>query len=195
MCVALVAGVCRLRHGGGHFVRAAHRNRFAGTRPPPPTRTHAHTHAQNSRTERDRLDPADQIGQRRVLEQVLEQLPVRGPHELHAALGDRAARERLRLGPDFVDDHDLRHVVLDGLDLRVCIRVLCVGLVAALRCLNAVCRAHANELPSVCNSSCKDIHHEKAMPHHKQTLNHNTIVRETLWKSTTNGQNTTLSTL
>jgi hypothetical protein len=41
---------------------------------------------------------------------------VRGRDELDAALGDRARRGRFLLGADLVDDHDLRHVVLDCLD-------------------------------------------------------------------------------
>src|SRR5947209_8536178 len=41
---------------------------------------------------------------------------MRCAHELNAALGDGAGCGGLELGPDFVDDDDLRHVVLDGLD-------------------------------------------------------------------------------
>jgi hypothetical protein len=41
---------------------------------------------------------------------------VRGRDELHASLGDGAGCGGLLLGPDLVDDDDLRHVVLDRLD-------------------------------------------------------------------------------
>ena len=41
---------------------------------------------------------------------------MRGADELDAALGDGARRVRLELGADLVDDDDLGHVVLDGLD-------------------------------------------------------------------------------
>jgi len=41
---------------------------------------------------------------------------VRGADELYAALGDRPRGKCLRLHADLVNDHDLRHVVLDCLD-------------------------------------------------------------------------------
>ena len=44
---------------------------------------------------------------------------MRRPDERDAALRDRAARARLGLGADLVDDDDLRHVVLDRLDHHV----------------------------------------------------------------------------
>ena len=43
-------------------------------------------------------------------------LPCAVPTELDAALGDRSRRGSLELSPDLVDDDDLGHVVLDGLD-------------------------------------------------------------------------------
>ena len=39
-----------------------------------------------------------------------------GAHQLHAALGDGPGRGRLQLGADLVDDDDLGHVILHGLD-------------------------------------------------------------------------------
>ena len=66
--------------------------------------------------EGDALDAADQVGQRRVEHQVVEVVAVRGADELNATLGDRPGGLRLELGPDLVDDDDLRHVVLDRLD-------------------------------------------------------------------------------
>mmetsp|Transcript_5795 Transcript_5795/g.22903 ORF Transcript_5795/g.22903 Transcript_5795/m.22903 type:complete len:226 (-) Transcript_5795:487-1164(-) len=66
--------------------------------------------------ERDSLDAADQIGQRRVLDQVLQQLPVRGTNELNTTLGDRSTRQRFGFGTDFIDDDHLGHVILHGFD-------------------------------------------------------------------------------
>ena len=62
------------------------------------------------------LDAADEVRERRVLDEVLEELPVRRADEHHAALSDGAASEGLSFGADLVDDDDLGHVVLDGLD-------------------------------------------------------------------------------
>ncbi len=66
--------------------------------------------------ERDALDPADQVGQRRVQHQVVEVVAVGRPDELHAAFGDGAGGDRLQLRPDLVDHDDLGHVVLHRLD-------------------------------------------------------------------------------
>jgi hypothetical protein len=66
-------------------------------------------------TERHAGDASHQVAQRRVLNQIFQQLPVRGCHQLHAALGDRAACERLGLGPDLVNDDHFGHVVLHSL--------------------------------------------------------------------------------
>ena len=70
----------------------------------------------SSSLERHRVDAADEVGQRRIGDEVVETDAVRRGDELHAALGDGARRQRLRLGADLVDDHDLGHVVLDGFD-------------------------------------------------------------------------------
>ena len=67
-------------------------------------------------TERDGLDAADEVGQRRVHDQVLERVAVRRGDELDAAFGDRSRGGSLEVGTDFVDDDYLGHVVLDGLD-------------------------------------------------------------------------------
>ncbi len=75
-------------------------------------------------TERHRLDAADEIRERGVQHQVVEVVAVRGADELHAALGDGAGGDGLQLRADLVDDDDLGHVVLDGLDHD---RVLTVG--------------------------------------------------------------------
>ena len=62
------------------------------------------------------LDPTHQVGQRWIDQQVLQGFAVRGAHQLHAPLCDRACRNRLLLPPDLVDDNDLRHVVFHRLD-------------------------------------------------------------------------------
>ncbi len=66
--------------------------------------------------ERHRADAADEVGERRVHQQVLQRLPVRGADQRHAAFGDRAGCFGFRCRADLVDDDDLRHVVLDRLD-------------------------------------------------------------------------------
>mmetsp|Transcript_2519 Transcript_2519/g.5651 ORF Transcript_2519/g.5651 Transcript_2519/m.5651 type:complete len:500 (+) Transcript_2519:372-1871(+) len=66
--------------------------------------------------QRHRGDAAHQVRQRGVLDEVLQQLPVRGAHQLHPALGDGAARQRLLHGADLVHDDHLRHVILHRLD-------------------------------------------------------------------------------
>lgn len=50
------------------------------------------------------------------LDEVFQKLPVGGGDELHAALGNGPARERLLNGGDLVDDDHLRHVVLHSLN-------------------------------------------------------------------------------
>ena len=67
-------------------------------------------------SERHRLNSANEIGKRRVQHEVLEGVAVRGRDELHAALGDRPRGAGFLLGSDLIDDDDLRHVILDGLD-------------------------------------------------------------------------------
>src|SRR5439155_7572669 len=59
---------------------------------------------------------AEQVVKRRVDQEVLERLPMRGGDELDATLGDRARCGSLKLGADLVDHDDLGHVVLDRLD-------------------------------------------------------------------------------
>ena len=76
------------------------------------------TMQQTARTQGDGLDAANQVRQRGVLQQVLQQLSVRGGDELHAALGDGAARERLRLRANLVHNDNLRHVILNSLHLQ-----------------------------------------------------------------------------
>ena len=66
--------------------------------------------------ERDGADAADQVGERRVHQEVLERLAVRRADQRHAALGDRARGGRFGLGADLVDDDDLGHVVFDRFD-------------------------------------------------------------------------------
>ena len=64
----------------------------------------------------DRLDAADEVGERGVQDQVFQRVAVRRRDELDAALSDGAGRLRLELAPDLVDDDHLRHVVLHRLD-------------------------------------------------------------------------------
>ena len=66
--------------------------------------------------EGDRLHAAEQVGQRGVHQQIVQAVAVRRRHELHPAFGDRARGGGLRLRPHLVDDDDLRHMVLHGLD-------------------------------------------------------------------------------
>ena len=73
--------------------------------------------------EGDGTDPAQQVGQRRVHQQVVQRLAVRRADQLHAALGDRARREGFGFGADLVDDDHLRHVVLDCLDHHVMLQM------------------------------------------------------------------------
>ena len=62
------------------------------------------------------LDTAQQVVQRRVDEEVLQRVAVRGGDQLDTTLGDGARRDRFQLDADLVDHDHLRHVVLDGLD-------------------------------------------------------------------------------
>src|SRR3972149_3146660 len=66
--------------------------------------------------QRHGLDAADEVGERRVLQEVVQRVAVRRGDKLHAALGDGARREGLGLSTDLVDDDDLGHVVLHRLD-------------------------------------------------------------------------------
>src|SRR5581483_9980858 len=66
--------------------------------------------------ERDGVDAADEVGERRVHHQVFEAVAVRRADQLHAALGDGARRKRLLLRADLVNHDHFRHVVFDGLD-------------------------------------------------------------------------------
>mmetsp|Transcript_8351 Transcript_8351/g.38043 ORF Transcript_8351/g.38043 Transcript_8351/m.38043 type:complete len:446 (-) Transcript_8351:530-1867(-) len=66
--------------------------------------------------QRHRLHAADEVSQRGVLDEVLQELAVRCAHELHAALRDGPARDGFRLCADLIDDDHLRHVVLHRLD-------------------------------------------------------------------------------
>ena len=62
------------------------------------------------------LDPPDEVGQGRVEHQVVQVVAVGRADQLDAPLGDGPGGLGLELGPDLVDDDDLGHVVLDGLD-------------------------------------------------------------------------------
>ena len=66
--------------------------------------------------EGDGLDAADEVGEGGIAGEVFERVAVRRGDKLHAALGNRARRQRLRFGADFVDDDDLRHVVFHRFD-------------------------------------------------------------------------------
>ncbi|OPZ80227.1 MAG: hypothetical protein BWY76_03421 [bacterium ADurb.Bin429] len=57
------------------------------------------------------MHAADQVVERRVLQQVVQRVAVRGADKLHAALGDGARSHRLVGGADFVNDDNFRHVV------------------------------------------------------------------------------------
>jgi hypothetical protein len=66
--------------------------------------------------ERNRLNPADQIGQSRVQHEILERISVDGGYQLDASLGYGASSQGLLSGPDLVDYDDLGHVIFDGFD-------------------------------------------------------------------------------
>ena len=66
--------------------------------------------------ERDAADAADQVGERRVHQDVFERSAVRGADELHAAFRDGTRGQSLGFGPDLVDDDDFGHVIFHGLD-------------------------------------------------------------------------------
>ena len=66
--------------------------------------------------QRHALDATEEVVERRVDQEILQRLTVRGGDELNSALGNRARRRRLELSADLVDDDDLGHVVLDRLD-------------------------------------------------------------------------------
>ena len=67
-------------------------------------------------SECDRPNTAKKIRERRVAQQVGQGVAVCGRDELHAALGDRSRGQGFGLRPDFIDDDDLGHVVLDRFD-------------------------------------------------------------------------------
>ena len=66
--------------------------------------------------ERDRLDPAHQVGQGGVEQQVLQRVAVGRADQLHAALGDGAGGGGFQLAPDLVDDDRFGVVVFHRLD-------------------------------------------------------------------------------
>ena len=66
--------------------------------------------------QRDALDAAHQIRQRRVEQQVFQRLAVSRADQLNAALGNGARRLRFEFAPNFVNDDDFGVVVLDRLD-------------------------------------------------------------------------------
>ena len=66
--------------------------------------------------ERDRLDSADQIGERRVHHQVFECVAVGRADQLNATFGNGPGGHGFEFGADFVDDDHLRHVIFDGFD-------------------------------------------------------------------------------
>src|SRR5579884_1209740 len=66
--------------------------------------------------QRDGLNAAHQIGERRVDQQVAQRVTVCRRDQLHAAFGDGASGCRFQFRANFVDDDDLRHVVFDRFD-------------------------------------------------------------------------------
>ncbi len=62
------------------------------------------------------LDAADQIGQRRIEQQIFQRVTVGGADELNAALIDGARRLGFTFPADLIDDDDLRVVILHRLD-------------------------------------------------------------------------------
>ena len=66
--------------------------------------------------ERDGMNAAEKIRQRRIHQEVVERISVRRRDQLHAALGNRARGLRFGFGSDLVDDDHFRHVILDRFD-------------------------------------------------------------------------------
>ena len=62
------------------------------------------------------LYAADEIGQGRVLDQILQLAAVGRGNQPHAPLGNRTGRVGFGLGPDLIDHNDLGHVVFDRLN-------------------------------------------------------------------------------
>ena len=67
-------------------------------------------------SQRDRMHTSDQVGERRIRDEVLEGVPMGRGDQLDAALGDGAGGVGIHLRADLVDYDDLGHVVLDGFD-------------------------------------------------------------------------------
>src|SRR3989304_381592 len=59
---------------------------------------------------------APEVGEGGVHDEFCRGVAVGGGDQLNAGLGDGAGGGRLEVGADLVDDDDLGHVVLDGLD-------------------------------------------------------------------------------
>ena len=67
-------------------------------------------------SERHALDPTDQVGERWIQHQVVKVVAVRGADQLHAALGNGARGNSLRLCTNLVNDDHFWHVVLHRLN-------------------------------------------------------------------------------
>src|SRR5579872_3916086 len=67
-------------------------------------------------TEGHGLDAADEIGERRVDQQVAERVTVSGGDKLHAKFGDGASGSRFQFGANFINNDDLGHMIFDGLN-------------------------------------------------------------------------------
>ena len=65
-------------------------------------------------TECNGLDAADQVTERRIEHQVFKRIAVSCTNELDTAFSDGSRGKGFLLGTDFIDDHNLRHVVFNG---------------------------------------------------------------------------------
>mmetsp|Transcript_10904 Transcript_10904/g.32684 ORF Transcript_10904/g.32684 Transcript_10904/m.32684 type:complete len:323 (-) Transcript_10904:435-1403(-) len=66
-------------------------------------------------TEGDTGDASDEVRQRGVFDEVLQELPVSCANQLHATLSDRSACKGLGMSANLVHNDDLRHVILNSL--------------------------------------------------------------------------------
>ena len=65
-------------------------------------------------TECNGLDAADQVTERRIEHQVFQRVAVRRANQLDTALSDSTRCKGFLLGTNFIDDHNLRHVVFNS---------------------------------------------------------------------------------
>jgi hypothetical protein len=65
-------------------------------------------------TECNGLNATNEVAQRRIEHKIFKRVAVCRAYKLDTALGDGARGKGFLLGTDFIDDHNLRHVVFNG---------------------------------------------------------------------------------